>query len=56
MYTKFVLNKSIRSQDIEKKRLNYAGMTDKQNDGRGKSSIAPTFSKWTIKIMGLLVL
>ena len=52
VYTKFVLNRSIRFQDIEQK-LNYGGMTERlterkrrsKNNGQGESSIAPTFSK-----------
>ena len=48
VYSKFGLNRSIRFQAIQQK-LNYAGMTEKQrewqNDGQGKSSIAPLFSK-----------
>ena len=44
VHTKFSLNLSIRSQYIEQK-PNYAGMTDydreRENDGQGKSSIAP---------------
>ena len=45
VYTKFGLNRSILFQDIEQK-LNYDGMTERlterKNDGQGKSSVAPT--------------
>ena len=44
VYTKFV---SIRLPDIEKN-LNYAGMTEKQNDGQVKSRIAPLFQSGAI--------
>ena len=52
VYTKFVLKRTIRFQDIEQK-LNYGGMTERlterkrgsKNNGQGESSIAPTFSK-----------
>ena len=44
VYKKIGLNRSFCFQAIKKK-LNYAGMTEKQNEGQGKSSIAPSFSK-----------
>ena len=44
VYTKFGLSRSIHFQDIDKK-LKYDRMTQRENDGQGESSIAPTFSK-----------
>ena len=55
-YIKFDEILSNCSQDIERKRNSdgrNGGMTDRQNDGKPKSYIAPTNSKWGYKNLAI---